>query len=177
MFEFLLKKPILSIPYASEQLAISQPTITKVFQLLEELEIVQEVSGKQRGKLYRYSAYSAILEKPLVFEQSLEEWVSPYIQEKVYDWVEQGLGAMSETNAIFDGDFTIQEMEINFPAFEMQVRLHGEQLQDKAYCGDDIDVRIQGEFKFDIQAEQWIIDKDSLGEPHAQVHYPYEPYD
>jgi Fic family protein len=177
VFEFLLKKPILSIPYASEQLAISQPTITKVFQILEELEIVQEISGKQRGKLYKYSAYSAILEKPLVFEQSLEEWVSPYIQEKVYDWVEQGLGAMSETNAIFDGDFTIQEMEINFPSFEMQVRLHGEHLQDKAYCGDDIDVRIQGEFKFDIQAEQWIIDEDSLGEPHAQVHYPYEPYD
>ncbi|MFM7389859.1 MAG: Fic family protein [Vampirovibrionales bacterium] len=66
VFELLLEKPILSIPYASERLGLSQPTVTKAFQRLVTLNIVREVSGKQRGKLYHYSAYSAILEHPWV---------------------------------------------------------------------------------------------------------------
>jgi Fic family protein len=61
VFHFLLNKPVLSIPYASEQLRLSQPTVTKAFQMLEALGIVQEESGKQRGKLYGYSAYLRVL--------------------------------------------------------------------------------------------------------------------
>ncbi len=63
VFQFLLNKPVLSIPYASEQLGLSQPTVTKAFQTLEALGIVQEESGKQRGKLYAYSAYLDVLSK------------------------------------------------------------------------------------------------------------------
>ena len=64
LYELLLLKPLLTIPYASKALALSQPTVTKAFQKLEALGIVIEVSGKQRGRFFAYSTYTALLSNP-----------------------------------------------------------------------------------------------------------------
>jgi Fic family protein len=61
VLEFLLKHPVCSIPYASKGSGISQPTMTKALQTLQALGIVKEESGKQRGKLYAYTAYIDLL--------------------------------------------------------------------------------------------------------------------
>jgi Fic family protein len=61
VYQLLLNKPIVSIPYTAGQLRLSQPTVTKALQTLQTLGLVNEESGKQRGKLYAYTAYLKLL--------------------------------------------------------------------------------------------------------------------
>ena len=59
----LQQKPLVGIPDTSQKLGISPPTIAKSFQHLEDLEIVREVTGKQRGRMYVYRDYLSILSR------------------------------------------------------------------------------------------------------------------
>lgn len=54
-------RPILPIIAAADMLKLSQPTIAKSMAHLEQLEIVEETTGKQRYRVYVYSAYLATL--------------------------------------------------------------------------------------------------------------------
>jgi len=61
--QLLQQKPIINIPDAAKKLGISVPTITKSVQHLEDLGIVREITGKQRGRAFAYSGYLEILSR------------------------------------------------------------------------------------------------------------------
>lgn len=59
--QYLQSKPLLSVPTAAENLNLSRPTIRKSLSHLVELGIVRETTGRQRGRLFVYDGYLAIL--------------------------------------------------------------------------------------------------------------------
>jgi Fic family protein len=61
--DLLQQRPIISIGPASKQLKLTHPTVMKAAANLQELGIVREVTGKQRGKLFAYSRYMTILNR------------------------------------------------------------------------------------------------------------------
>lgn len=63
LHQLLQRKPLITIPMAARTLDLSQPTITNAIEHLTALEIVREVTGRQRGRAFVYSAYLAILDE------------------------------------------------------------------------------------------------------------------
>jgi Fic family protein len=59
--QVLQQKPIISIAKAAEETGLSVPTVTAAFEQLMRLEIVREVTGRKRGRLYMYAVYVDIL--------------------------------------------------------------------------------------------------------------------
>ena len=57
------EKVVLSIPGASRRLELSQPTITESMRHLERLQIVREMTGRKRNRIFVYDAYMKILEE------------------------------------------------------------------------------------------------------------------
>ena len=53
--------PLISISRASQETAISVPTVTAALARLEELGIVRETTSKRRDKLYSYERYIHLL--------------------------------------------------------------------------------------------------------------------
>ena len=63
VFQHLHMHPIIAVPDAAKRLGVSQPTVRKAVQHMEDLGIVKETSSKQRGHLYSYTTYLEILER------------------------------------------------------------------------------------------------------------------
>ena len=61
--QYLEKKPLVVIPEIVKALNISTPTVTAALLNLEQLGIVKEVTGKQRGRIYVYDTYLKIIER------------------------------------------------------------------------------------------------------------------
>jgi Fic family protein len=61
VFHYAQTNPILSIQNASKALGLSFPTVTTAIQHLEKLGVLQELTGRQRGRLFVYGKYLAIL--------------------------------------------------------------------------------------------------------------------
>jgi Fic family protein len=61
LHELLRKKPLLTIPAAVRDLGLSVPTVGSAFSHLEKLNVVREVTGKRRDRLFAYTDYLAIL--------------------------------------------------------------------------------------------------------------------
>lgn len=61
--ELLKKRVILSIPHAQKELSLSFPAVNKAMTNLQKLGFVQEVTGKQRNRLFFYKPYMDILEE------------------------------------------------------------------------------------------------------------------
>jgi Fic family protein len=61
LHQLLQKKPIIAIDQACKELALSFPTVRKSFKGLENLGLVRESTGKQRGRLFVYQEYLDIL--------------------------------------------------------------------------------------------------------------------
>ena len=59
--EVLQQRPIITIGKAAELIEVSFPATAKALAHLEELGLINEVSGKQRGRVYAYSRYLEIL--------------------------------------------------------------------------------------------------------------------
>jgi Fic family protein len=59
--DLLQKRPLLSIPAATKELALSEPTVAKAMQHLVKLDIVREVTGKRRRRAFAYARYLDIL--------------------------------------------------------------------------------------------------------------------
>lgn len=59
--EYVQTTPYLSIPTAAQALSISAPTVAASVRHLEELGILREVTGRQRGRMFVYGRYFAIL--------------------------------------------------------------------------------------------------------------------
>jgi len=61
LYQHLQSLPIIGIQDAVKALELTAATVAKAVQHLEELGIIQEVTGKQRDRLYVYQAYLQIL--------------------------------------------------------------------------------------------------------------------
>jgi Fic family protein len=59
--ELLQRRPIIGILPASRELKVTHPTVMKALDHLQKLEIVREVTGRRRGKLFSYARYMSIL--------------------------------------------------------------------------------------------------------------------
>jgi len=61
--DLLQRQPIIGIVPASKQLKVTHPTVMKALAHLQELRIVDEVTGRRRGRLFAYSRYMKILNR------------------------------------------------------------------------------------------------------------------
>ncbi len=61
IYKLLQSMPLIAIPRASQETAISVPTVTAALARLEELGIVREITNKRRDKLYSYERYIQLL--------------------------------------------------------------------------------------------------------------------
>lgn len=61
VFKLLQTTPLINIARASQETGISIPTIAATLTRLQELSIVQEITSKQRDKLYSYENYIHLL--------------------------------------------------------------------------------------------------------------------
>jgi Fic family protein len=61
--DLLQRQPIISIVPASRALKVTHPTVMKAIANLQKLDIVKEVTGKRRGRLFAYSRYMDILNR------------------------------------------------------------------------------------------------------------------
>jgi Fic family protein len=59
----LQSRPLCSIASMSASLALSVPTVTKALESLERTGIVREITRRQRGRLFVYDAYLALLNR------------------------------------------------------------------------------------------------------------------
>ncbi len=61
VFHWLPERPIVNASLAAEELDLSFPTASPAVEHLRSLQIVQEITGRERNRLYSYQAYVAIL--------------------------------------------------------------------------------------------------------------------
>jgi len=61
LLDLLPSNPVLTVPRASELLGITAPPARKAIDLLEELGVLRETTGKQRDRVYAYHAYLDVL--------------------------------------------------------------------------------------------------------------------
>jgi Fic family protein len=59
--QLLQKRPVLSIPAATKELSLSEPTVAKAMEHLVRLGIVREMTGKRRRRVFAYARYLDIL--------------------------------------------------------------------------------------------------------------------
>ncbi|MDF3881268.1 Fic family protein [Cupriavidus basilensis] len=60
--ELLQTHPFLNAAQAQQKTGLSAPTVNKAFEALENLEIVKEITGKQRGRVFAYTEFLRILD-------------------------------------------------------------------------------------------------------------------
>jgi len=61
LFQMLQRRPIISIATAATILKLSKPTVAKSIEVLLKLGILNEATGKLKGRLFAYKEYIAIL--------------------------------------------------------------------------------------------------------------------
>ena len=57
----LVERPFGGIAHLARRTGLSAPTVAAVLRLFEGLDIVREVTGRQRGRIYTYERYLAVL--------------------------------------------------------------------------------------------------------------------
>ncbi len=60
LLDLLFEKPIINIPLVQEYLDCSYGTANKTVKQLEQLQLLNEITGGQRNRLYRYDPYLAL---------------------------------------------------------------------------------------------------------------------
>jgi Fic family protein len=61
LHQLLQRRALVTIPAASRQLGLSQPTVTAAIEQLMRLGIVHETTGRRRGRVFVYGAYMNLL--------------------------------------------------------------------------------------------------------------------
>lgn len=62
LLDLLFEKPIINIPLVEEYLECSYGTANKTVKQLEKLKLLNEITGWQRNRLYRYDPYLALFD-------------------------------------------------------------------------------------------------------------------
>jgi Fic family protein len=57
----LQQRPVASVPLLVEATSLSAPTVGAALQMLQNLEIVRELTGKRRNRVFGYDRYVALL--------------------------------------------------------------------------------------------------------------------
>ena len=57
----LVERPVGDISRLALRTGLSAPTVAAVLRVLEDLDIVREITGRQRGRIYTYERYLAVL--------------------------------------------------------------------------------------------------------------------
>lgn len=57
----LVELPVGGIRHIARRTGLSAPTVAAVLRLLEDLGIVREITGRQRGRVFSYERYMAVL--------------------------------------------------------------------------------------------------------------------
>ncbi len=63
VFEYLKKLPQVSVSLLAKELEMTEPTVRTALERLQQLNIVEEITGKKRDRTYVYKKYLAILEQ------------------------------------------------------------------------------------------------------------------
>lgn len=63
--DLLQQRPIISITAACKALELTHPAVNKSLRKLEEMNVVKEITGRQRNRLYLYESYMNILNEGL----------------------------------------------------------------------------------------------------------------
>jgi Fic family protein len=63
VFEYLKKLPQVSVSLVAKELEMTEPTVRTALERLQQLNIVEEITGKRRDRTYVYKKYLAILEQ------------------------------------------------------------------------------------------------------------------
>jgi Fic family protein len=61
VFDHAVREVVVRIPETTERLPISEPTVATAIANLEQIGILQEITGKPRNKIFAYDAYLKIL--------------------------------------------------------------------------------------------------------------------
>jgi Fic family protein len=61
--EEMQRSPILSVPSTAKRLGLAKQTVQNALDRLQGLEIVREITGKRRDRLYQYTRYMEILDE------------------------------------------------------------------------------------------------------------------
>jgi Fic family protein len=59
--ELMSRRPVLTIPRAASELGLTQPTVATAMQHMQALQIVNEITGRRRGRVFTYDRYVSIL--------------------------------------------------------------------------------------------------------------------
>ena len=63
VFEYLKKLPQVSVALIAQELDMTEPTARVALEHLQDLRIVEEITGKKRDRTYVYKKYLDILEQ------------------------------------------------------------------------------------------------------------------
>lgn len=57
LHDWLFTQPVVTLPLVQAQIGVSQPTASSLVHWLEDLGLLEELTGKERFKVFRYTAY------------------------------------------------------------------------------------------------------------------------
>lgn len=63
LHDFLQARPFVTATQAAKQTGLSMPTVNSSLEILEREGVIQELTGKRRGRVYAYSAFLEILDE------------------------------------------------------------------------------------------------------------------
>lgn len=61
VYRTLQASPVTLVSHAAQRSGLSLPTVIKALEKMREMDLVEEISGRQRGRIYRYKKYVAML--------------------------------------------------------------------------------------------------------------------
>jgi Fic family protein len=73
LLDYLFERPILSIRMVEQHLGCSYVTAANIIQQLEKLSILQEITGQQRNRLFRYDPYITLFDRQALSLPATEE--------------------------------------------------------------------------------------------------------
>ena len=72
LLDHMFEKPTFSINQAKDAMGCAFATAASVVDRLEELELLREITGQQRSRLYQYEPYVSVFQKMTVSEEAGE---------------------------------------------------------------------------------------------------------
>ena len=63
VYEVFLRKPMLPVIIVAQEAGVTFPTAQKAIDTLQDLGIIEEISGRQRDRMYSYVRYLELLEQ------------------------------------------------------------------------------------------------------------------
>ena len=74
LLDRLFRLPIITVNRVRDELGVSYPTANNLVQQLESLEMLEEISGRERNRLYRFTPFVLLFRdpEPFTIEENLQ---------------------------------------------------------------------------------------------------------